>query len=61
MIATLDKLTGDVDSDALLAAVPDEVEKLPGFTGFADLGADAVKSGTMGGLSRIPIQPSVHQ
>jgi hypothetical protein len=33
IIATLEKLTGNVDTDKLLAAAPGEVKNLPGYTG----------------------------
>ena len=47
MIATVEKLTGNVDTDKLLAAAPDEVTNLPGYAGY---NSDDVKRGTLGGF-----------
>jgi tetratricopeptide (TPR) repeat protein len=47
MIATVEKLTGNVDTDKLLAAAPDEVTNLPGYAGY---NGDDVKRDTLGGF-----------
>jgi tetratricopeptide (TPR) repeat protein len=47
MIATVAKLTGNVDTDKLLAAAPDEVTNLPGYAGYK---GDDAKRGTLGGF-----------
>jgi Probable lipoprotein LpqN/TIR domain len=47
MVATVTKLTGDVDTEKLLATAPDEVTELPGYTGY---NGDDVVLGTLGGF-----------
>ena len=55
IIAIVAKLTGNVDTDKLLAVAPGEVKNLPGYNG-----GDGRKS-TLSGSSRIPNCRLVHQ
>ncbi|MET0899682.1 MAG: LpqN/LpqT family lipoprotein [Mycobacterium sp.] len=58
MIATVQELTGKVDTDRLLAAAPDQIKQLPGYESYT---GDDVVRGTLAGFPASRISRSYNQ